>query len=320
MNSDEQIWSTTGLYLVLWHMEWIAAIGSLLMFLLLLICSNNAFICCLLLFKKNPSIPPETKANLCRAFCFMNIPSLIKRSFWSRLCFYFVLVLENGNTKKPKKIIIVFKCLHNHNFYLLVKINNKSYIDKPVECINHELSSNFEFLVSKAEEDENEETPDKISRILGHLSHWNCKRKSRRLSRRWQSFTTTGMRCYHSLCPTWVSCFQYMFQQGQPPSIPQYTTWRSCFPWRSKSRQQEFCQSPSLIELKMHDDLAQLYQRGWNKLPTRRFVPVKFKKGTLRPKRYNLSNQTPRASGCLTMKAHVQWLLQLWMVTNSHVL
>ena len=126
--------------------------------------------------------------------------------------------------KTRKKIIIAFKCLHNHNFYLIVKINNKSCIDKPVEHINHALSSNFEFLVSEAKEDENEETPDKISRILGHLSHRSCKRKSRRLSRKWKSFTKTDMWCYHSLCPTWVSCFKYMFQQGQPPSIPQYTT------------------------------------------------------------------------------------------------
>ena len=70
MNSDGQIWSTAGLhYLVLWHIEWIAAIGSLLMFLLLLIFSNNSFVSCLLLFKI-PFVPPETKANLCRAFCF----------------------------------------------------------------------------------------------------------------------------------------------------------------------------------------------------------------------------------------------------------
>ena len=39
------------------------------------------------------------------------------------------------------------------------------------------------------------------------------------------------------------------------------------------------------------------------------FVP---KKG------YYLSNRTPRASGRLAMKAHVRWLLQLWMVANLH--
>jgi hypothetical protein len=50
----------------------------------------------------------------------------------------------------------------------------KSCINKPVEHFNLVLSSNFEFLVSEAVE-ENEETPDKISRILGHLSRQSCK-------------------------------------------------------------------------------------------------------------------------------------------------
>ena len=74
------------------------------------------------------------------------------------------------------------------------------------------------------------------------------------------------------------------------------------------------------LNLKCMATLYNYVKRDWNKLPTRRFVPVKFKKKTLCPKRYYLSNQTPRASGHLTMKAHVQWLLQLWMMTNSHVL
>jgi len=60
-------------------------------------------------------------------------------------------------------------------------------------------------------------------------------------------------------------------------------------------------------------------KRGWNKIPTRGFVPIKFKRKTLCPKRYYLSNRTPRASGRLAMKAHVRWLLQLWMVANLHV-
>jgi len=49
------------------------------------------------------------------------------------------------------------------------------------------------FLVSKDEEDENENIPDKISHVLGHLSRQSYKQKSRRLSRRWQSLTKTGM-------------------------------------------------------------------------------------------------------------------------------
>ena len=62
----------------------------------------------------------------------------------------------------------------------------KSCINKPVEHITHVLSSNFEFLVSETKE-ENEETPDKISHILGHSL-------PRRLSRRWHSLSKTGMR------------------------------------------------------------------------------------------------------------------------------
>jgi len=61
-----------------------------------------------------------------------------------------------------------------------------------------------------------------------------------------------------------------------------------------------------LIELKIYDDLVQLQKEVETKLPTRRFVPTKFKRKTLCPKRYYLSNQTPRASGRLTMKAHVK--------------
>jgi hypothetical protein len=39
------------------------------------------------------------------------------------------------------------------------------------------------------------------------------------------------------LLPRMDIVLQYTFQQGQPPLLPQYATWRSCFLWRSKSRQ-----------------------------------------------------------------------------------
>jgi hypothetical protein len=52
----------------------------------------------------------------------------------------------------------------------------KSCINKLVEHFNLVLSSNFEFLVSEAEE-VNKETPDEISRILGHLSRQSGKQK-----------------------------------------------------------------------------------------------------------------------------------------------
>lgn len=92
--------------------------------LLLLICSNNVSVCCLLLFKKNPFVPPEMKVYLCRDFCFMYFPSLIKSRSYPGFAFIFAFFWKNGNTKN-QKIIIILKYLHNHNSYLLVKINNQ---------------------------------------------------------------------------------------------------------------------------------------------------------------------------------------------------
>jgi len=46
----------------------------------------------------------------------------------------------------------------------------KSCINKPVEHFDLVLSFNFEFLVSEAEEEEDEEIPNEIIRLLGHLS------------------------------------------------------------------------------------------------------------------------------------------------------
>jgi len=91
------------------------------------------------------------------------------------------------------------------------------------------------FLVSKDEEKENEEIPDKIFCVLGHLSRQSCKQRSRRLSRRWQSLTKTDTRCYR--CFTWASCFNTHFDRSNPPPSLKYTTWKPCLPWNLKSRQ-----------------------------------------------------------------------------------
>jgi hypothetical protein len=96
----------------------------------------------------------------------------------------------------------------------------KSCINKLVEHINHVLSSNFEFPVSEAEEGKNEETIDKISRILGILTVEAANKISRRLSRRWHSLTKTGMRCYY--CLAWISYFSTHFNRGNPPPSPIY--------------------------------------------------------------------------------------------------
>ena len=61
------------------------------------------------------------------------------------------------------------------------------------------------------------------------------------------------------------------------------------------------------LNLKCMTTLYKYIKRSWNKLPTRRFVPMKFKKETLCPKAYYLFKQTPRASGRLMMKARMQY-------------
>jgi hypothetical protein len=145
-----------------------------------------------------------------------------------------VLFWKNGNRKNQKNSsLIILKYLHNHNLHLSKSII-KSCINKPVEHVNHVLSSNFEFPVSEAEE-ESEETPDEISHILGHLSCQSCKQKSRTLFRRWQSLTKTGMRRY--CCLAWISYFSTHFNRGNPPSFPNMQHGVRCFSWKSKSRQ-----------------------------------------------------------------------------------
>ena len=77
--------------------------------------------------------------------------------------------------KKTKVFFsIILKYLHNHNLYLSKSII-KSCINKPVEHIDHVLSSNFEFPVPEADDEENDEIPDETSHILGHLSRQSCK-------------------------------------------------------------------------------------------------------------------------------------------------
>jgi len=74
--------------------------------------------------------------------------------------------------QKNQKILQSFSniCIIITYTYLAKSII-KSCFNKLVEHINHVLSSNFEFLVSEAEEDMNKEILDEISHILGHPSH-----------------------------------------------------------------------------------------------------------------------------------------------------
>ena len=183
------------------------------MFLLLFICSSN-FICYLLLFKISFR-PARDESELVQGFFLQVFSSLKKNRFDPDYVSLFCAFSGKMVIQKTKNsFLIILKYLHNHNLYLSKSII-KSCINKPVKHIDHVLSSNFEFLVSKAEEDMNEDIPDEISRILGHSSHRSCKRKSRGWPRRWHSLTKTGMRCYR--CLTWISYFNTHFNRGNPP-------------------------------------------------------------------------------------------------------
>jgi len=78
---------------------------------------------------------------------------------------------------------------------------------------------------------------------------------------------------------------QHTFQQGQPPpslSI-QHGGHASRGIWSPVSRSSAGI--PAWLNLKGMTTLYNYIKRGWNRLPTRRFVPVKFKKETLCPKK-----------------------------------
>ena len=54
---------------------------------------------------------------------------------------------------------------------------------------------------------------------------------------------------------------QYTFQQGQPPLIPSVYNMEVVLPVVVEVPPIGVCRSPSLVELKIHDDLVQLYQK-----------------------------------------------------------
>jgi len=86
----------------------------------------------------------------------------------------------------------------------------KSCINKPVEHFDLVLSFNFEFLVSEVEEEEDEEIPNEIIRLLGHLSRQSCKQNIKEI--------VLKMTCYHLLCMDIVP--HNTLQQGKPPHHP----------------------------------------------------------------------------------------------------
>jgi len=144
------------------------------MFFLLLVSSNNAFVCFFMFFQIILSSRPRRKRTYVRLFA-LSIFIINKK----------VVLIPTLFCASSGKMVIqkTKKIFFNHSQIICIIINYtcqnqiiKSCINKPVEHINHVLASNFEFPVSEADEEENEETPVKISHILGHLSRQNWKR------------------------------------------------------------------------------------------------------------------------------------------------
>src|SRR3954465_3205774 len=87
------------------------------------------------------------------------------------MCFIFAFFLEMVILKNPEKktfsIICIHSCIHS---FSEININHmcRLTINKPIECNNHMPSPNIEFPVFEAEEEEEEEITDEISRLLKH--------------------------------------------------------------------------------------------------------------------------------------------------------
>jgi len=74
-------------------------------------------------------------------------------------------------------------------------------------------------------------------RLLGHLNRQEeCPKKG-------HSLTKTGTRCYHHTSSV-------HFNRGSPPPSISIQHGGPCFPWKSKSRQKEFCWNPGSPNLK----------------------------------------------------------------------
>jgi hypothetical protein len=125
--------------------------------------------------------------------------------------------------------------------------------------------------LSEDEEKENEEIPDEISQILGHLAVEATKQNIKKIVRRWQSLTKAGMRCYR--CLTGVSCFITHFNIGNSPSFPQVYNMETMPPAEIEVPSIGVMMESNLVELKMHDDLVQLYQKRLKQTSNKKVRP-----------------------------------------------
>jgi len=98
----------------------------------------------------------------------------------------------------------------------------KSCINKPVEHFIPVLSLDFEFLMSEDEEKEYESFPMRYIAYWGILAVGTANTYQKVVQRDDIHLQKTDKGCYHLLCMDIV--LQYTLQQGQTPTIPQYTT------------------------------------------------------------------------------------------------
>jgi len=103
---------------------------------------------------------------------------------------------------------------YNHSLSI-IKHKCRLNIDKPVEHINHVLSPKFKFPVSDVEEGKDEEVPNKISHLMGHLSRRSCKQKYQ------EDCPKDGIHLQRlardaTICLTWVLYLRTHFNRGNP--------------------------------------------------------------------------------------------------------
>jgi len=90
-----------------------------------------------------------------------------------------------------------------------------------------------------------------------------------------------------SMNNTWILYFSTHFNRGNPPSIPQYRTWRPCAPQRSRSHQWKVLQDSHIKRMKQASN--------------KKVRPCKFQ-GDLMLKKSLSFNQNPGAKKCLITK------------------
>ena len=135
----------------------------------------------------------------------------------------------------------------------------KSCINKPVEHFIPVLSLDFEFLMSKDEEKENESFPMRYIAYQGIFGRRNCKY----ISKGCPENGIQRLAWDATICVAWILYFSTHFNRGNPPPSLSIQHKGSTSHGRSESRQRKFQLKLSLIEFKSVTAVCrgQLYQK-----------------------------------------------------------